>query len=133
MSYINQEGISLLFVVLIMSVILSIGFGVSGIFIQQTRMMEDVGHSVASFYAADTGVEQQLYDLYKAAEDNHLAEYTASFVENNASYEVRAVCSINNTACFVGIPSDANCTAVNYCIKSVGSYKDVKRAIEIKY
>ena len=129
----GERGISLLFVVLIMSVILAIGFGVSGIFIQQTKMMEEVGYSVNSFYAADSGVEQQLYDLYKAAEDDHQAEYTGFFVENGASYEVRAVCGIDNTTCFVGIVPDANCTAVNYCIKSIGSYKKIKRAIEIKY
>jgi len=59
----NQKGVSLLFTVLIMSVILSVSLGVSGVLVRQIKTIENVGHSVVSFYAADSGVEQQLYDL----------------------------------------------------------------------
>ena len=60
-----EQGISLLFVVMIMGVILAIGLGISGILVQQTRIIGEIGYSVVSFYAADSGIEQELYDLYK--------------------------------------------------------------------
>jgi len=127
-----QKGVSLLFVVLIMSVILSVGAGISVILIQQTKMIGEIGHSVVSFYAADSGVEQQLYDLYKIPpEKTHMPQYS-SVLNNTASYNVTAKCS-NTAECYVGFTIDENCTALNYCIKSVGSYEKTKRAIEIEY
>ncbi len=130
----NSRGVSLLFIVLIMSVILAVGLGVSGILIQQTKISEEIGDSVVSFYAADTGVEQELYDLYKLPEDNHLSSYvgTLNVMSNSVSYDVAAKCS-TTTDCFVGFPVDETCGGLNFCIKSVGSYQKTKRAIEIKY
>ncbi len=63
-----EKGISLLFVVLIMSVILAIGMGISGILIQQIRMMGEIGQSIVAFYAADSGIEEVMYNLYQKKE-----------------------------------------------------------------
>ena len=132
MSHTNEKGVSLLFTMLIMSVILSVGAGISVILLQQTKMIGEIGHSVVSFYAADSGVEQQLYDLYKIPpEETHLPQYS-NVLNNTASYDVTAKCS-TSTDCYVGFAVDENCTALNYCIKSVGSYEKTKRAIEIEY
>ena len=128
----GQKGISLLFVVLITSVILAAGLGLSGIFIQQTRMMREIGYSVASFYAADSGVERWLYDLYKSPPP-YQETYSGSC--GQASYEATVKCgaSVSLEDCPSNFEIDSNCNASNYCIKSVGSYKKVKRAIEIRY
>jgi len=132
MSHTNEKGVSLLFTMLIMSVILAAGAGISVILIQETKMIGEIGHSVVSFYAADSGVEQQLYDLYKIPpEDPHLPQYSNT-LSNTASYIVTAKCSAL-ADCYVGFVVDENCTALNYCIKSIGNYEKTKRAIEIEY
>ena len=132
MSHTNEKGVALLFTVLIMSVILAVAAGISVILIQETKMIGEIGHSVVSFYAADSGVEQQLYDLYKIpSEESHFPQYSNS-LNNAASYIVTAKCS-TSTDCYAGFAVDENCTAFNYCIKSIGSYEKTKRAIEIEY
>lgn len=131
----KSKGIAILFVYLIMSVILAIGLGVSGILIQQIKMTGEIGHSVVSFYAADSGVERQLYDLYKAPVGDHQPQYSGliDIIGDTASFNVTAKCSINNENCFDSIPQDVNCISTGYCIKSIGDYQKTKRAIEIKY
>ena len=136
----NQRGVSLLFIILISSVILSIGAGVSVIIIQEVKIIEQVGDSVVSFYAADSGVEEQLFDLYKALPAGHSPQHSGNVAITTggvASYVVNAKCSVNTAPedCFManGFTIDADCLALNYCIKSIGNFKNTKRAIEIKY
>lgn len=129
----KSKGVSILFVVLIMSVILSIGFGISGILIQQVKITEEIGNAVVSFYAADTGVEQQLFDLYKLPD--HQSGYAGNMraMNNTVSYNVAVKCS-PSADCFLGPENiDDNCAASNFCVKSIGSFQKTKRAIEIKY
>ncbi len=127
----KTNGISLLFVVFIMSVILAIGLGISGILIQQTRMIGKIGYSVVSFYAADSGIERQLYDLYKSSSP----QPTHSAYCGLAYFETIARCGKNVPLedCPTGFDIDPSCSALNYCIKSIGNYEEIKRAIEIKY
>ena len=138
MSHTNEKGISLLFTVLIMSVILAVGAGISTILIQETQMIGKIGHSVVSFYAADSGVEEQLYDLYKAAPESHLPQHSGSMSITTGgviTYSVTAKCSVNTAIedCYNGFMVDESCSAFNYCIKSIGTYERTKRAIEIEY
>ena len=127
----NQEkGISLLFVVIIMSVVLAIGAGISTIFIQEGQMMVEIGYSVIAFYAADAGIESALIM-------DPLASTTeGSFAPDvEAGYKVSIRCGkdVLPEACPTGLVIDLGCKGLNYCMKSVGSYKTVKRAIEIEY
>lgn len=121
-----------MFVILIMGVILSIGLGVSSILVQQISLMEDIGYSVISFYAADSGVERQLYELYKASTPQ--PQNTDSWGEI-VSYVATAKCgsSVAPEKCPSNFEIDSNCDALNFCIKSTGKYQEVKRAIEITY
>jgi len=99
-----------------MSVVLAIGLGLSAILIQQTKMMTGIGYSVVAFFAADNGIEK----ILMASTTSPIPETT---LPNGAKYEV-----------FVNTSStDPSCTAPNYCLKSIGTYKETKRAIEIKY
>ncbi|MBM3283919.1 hypothetical protein FJY90_06805 [Candidatus Gottesmanbacteria bacterium] len=129
----QEKGVALFLAVLIMSVILAIGLGISGILIQQIKISENIGDSVVAFYAADAGIEQQIYDLYK--EETHSSSYNAVLV-NNASYEVSAMCGPENSNCLTGIPTalEEECdSSNNYCIRSVGTFQATKRAIEVNY
>ncbi|OGZ18129.1 MAG: hypothetical protein A2Z78_01375 [Candidatus Nealsonbacteria bacterium RBG_13_36_15] len=137
----QEKGVALFLAVLIISVILAIGLGISGIIIQQIKISENIGDSVVSFYAADSGIEQQIYDLYNL--ETHSPVYEVDMI-NSASYNVSVKCSVSNDACLPGgefdnIPividpeSPEYCDAMNFCIKSIGTFQAAKRAIEVKY
>ncbi len=128
-----EKGISLLFVVLIMSVILAIGMGISGILIQQTKMVGEIGKSIVSFYAADSGVERELFDLYKSPyPQSDLSGFLSVNGSNDASFNVAVKCGATSD-CLAGFATSSDCSALNFCLKSIGSYQKTKRAIEIKY
>jgi len=142
----SQKGISLLFIVLITSLILSIGLGISALLVQEMRMMGEIGYSVIAFYAADSGIEAAVYDLYTSSTSSPPSPYHSGDLDG-AHYDTEAECcdpsSVDcslevSTTTPSGCPLGAdyinpNCNALNYCLKSAGSYQKVKRAIEIKY
>ncbi len=108
----KQKGVAVLFVVLIMSILLAIGFGISGILVQQIKMMRDVGHSVVAFSAADSGIEKSLYNIRKEGGTGNVSESWGP----NYGYQV------------IVTPCDSK-----ICVKSIGTYQKTKRAIEINY
>ncbi|OGZ18670.1 MAG: hypothetical protein A2175_00025 [Candidatus Nealsonbacteria bacterium RBG_13_42_11] len=113
--------------------ILAIGAGVSVIVLQETKMVKQVGNSVISFYAADSGIEMQLFDLYK--KESHESGYENVSLSNDSVYSVTAECSKYNIGerCVLTPNPDSSCDAPNYCLNSIGTYEKTKRAIEIKY
>jgi len=112
----STRGVSILLTSLIMSVVLAIGLGLSVILIQQTKMMAGIGYSVIAFFAADNGIEEVLI----MSTPTSTPETT---LPNGAKYQV-----------FVNTSStDPTCDASNFCLKSIGSYKETKRAIKTKY
>lgn len=128
----SQRGVSLLLVSLIMSVILSISFGVSSILTKQIKTTQEIGYSVIVFYAADSGVEKALYDLYKLPiphQSNQLGNC------GEADFEVQLKCGASVLAgdCPANLATSSSCNALNICIKSLGTYQKTRRAIEIKY
>lgn len=130
---IQEKGVALFLAVLIMSVILAIGLGIGGILIQQIKISGNIGDSVVAYYAADSGIEQQIYDLYK--NETHNPEYN-NILSNEAYYSVSVVCSQGNENCLPGIPvvGEEECNSLNnFCIKSVGTFQTAKRAIEVNY
>lgn len=140
MSHTNpQKGISLLFTVLITSLILAVSLGISALLIQEMRMMGEIGYSVVAFYAADSGIEEAIYDLYQSPSPT--PEHSGYL--DSAHYETLAkCCNPELEKCSLETPDDCplgpgyiglDCNALNYCLKSAGSYQKVKRAIEIKY
>ena len=105
----KQKGVSLYLALLIMAILLSIGLGISAILFGQIKIIRGIGDSVVAFYAADTGIEEV---LYKGSD-------VSGVLENGASYSTQILLS------------GPGCTAPNYCIKSVGIFKESRRAIEI--
>ncbi|MFH1509751.1 MAG: hypothetical protein ABID67_01200 [Candidatus Nealsonbacteria bacterium] len=112
----EKKGISLIFVMLIISVILSISFGVSSILITQIKILRNIGYSVVSFYAADSGIENVLLV-------SPPVEIIETDLGNGATFRVEVVPG-----------GEGECDPVlNYCIKSIGEYYEARRAIEIIY
>jgi hypothetical protein len=58
----SNKGVSLYLALIIMFILIAIALGVSLIIVSQMKMMKGMGDSVVAFYAADTGIEQALYE-----------------------------------------------------------------------
>ena len=112
-----QKGVSLYLSLLILGILLAIVLTLSAILLGQIRMIKGIGDSVIAFYAADTGIEKVL--VYRA--NPLLLPEPSGTLENNSSYTITVI-----------LPGP-NCTASNYCIRSVGDYKETRRAIEVEY
>jgi hypothetical protein len=112
-----DRGVSLLLTLLIMALILGISLGVSTILVQQTKMIRAMGESVIAFSAADTAIEKV------AMNTENPSEFQECFSPpyNDICYQVK-----------ISSPGP-NCQAATYCLRSIGSYKEVKRAVELKY
>jgi len=137
----NQKGVSLLFIVLITGLILAIALGICAILIQEVKLMSEIGYSVTAFYSADSGVEETLYSLYQTSspsaeiegdiEDVHYYAFARCC---NPGFEYCAFGGLEELECPLGVGYiDSQCDARNYCLKSLGSYRETKRAIEVNY
>ena len=114
----RQSGVSLFLAVITMTVFLAIVLGLSTIFLGQTRMFREMGYSVIALYAADAGIEKVLTQRNNPLSLN---DYSATLA-NGSEYTLSVLSS-----------GESGCSAPNYCIKSIGKYKGVQRAIEITY
>lgn len=112
----KQKGISLYLSIMIMVVLLAIVLGISGILLGQLKTMRGMENSVIAFYAADTGIEKVLINR----EDPISLDGFSETLPNGAIYEVKVLLGVN-------------CGADNYCISSVGIYKETQRAIQVSY
>jgi|AntAceMinimDraft_16_1070373.scaffolds.fasta_scaffold03916_4 hypothetical protein len=129
----HQKGATLYFSIVIMSILLATVFSITSIVLVQIKSMKEAGDSVLAFYAADTGVERALNDLYKM----NLPVgglYNYSLGSADYKYEV-SITQPNVVPLPLGagiIPPSDECSGEYYCIKSIGTYYNVKRAIEAK-
>jgi hypothetical protein len=115
----TQSGISLFLVIIIMTILLAIVLGLSTIFLYQLVMFKEIGYSVIAFYAADAGIENGLY-LARKTTGGFPGAGVEGRLGNDSSYKVSLITS-------------GKCSSNYVCLKSVGTYKGVKRAIEIAY
>ncbi len=106
-----------MYVVLIVSVLMALSFGLSVILVEQIKMIGEMGYSVAAFYAADTGIEQT---LQKRDDPDPISR---TELADGLYYKVS-----------VRVGGEDGCDEeYNYCIVSTGYYKGTKRAIEVSY
>jgi len=119
----KQKASFLLYVVFIVSLLLVIAFGLSGLLLAQIRMLGEIGYSVVALYAADAGIEQVMLQR-----DNP-PQSSSGELSEDITYEVSATEGGSTTEC----PSERGGMEISYCLKSIGTYKGVKRAIEVEY
>ncbi len=112
----SQSGVSLFLTLMIMTILLAMALGLSAIFLGQVEIMRGMGHSVIALYAADAGIERVL--MIRRTPSN----IPVTPLPNGATYQV-----------FVTAGGTGGCAAPNFCIRSIGTYKEVRRAIEINY
>ncbi len=105
----NQKGVAIYFTVLIMVIVLAMALGLTMILFSQIRMISGIGDSVVAFYAADSGMEEALY------RENGVS----GALGNGASFTV------------LKISAGPGCAGYDYCLRSFGGFKNIRRAIEI--
>lgn len=107
----NQKGVSLLLTLLITAAILVIAFGVSRISIGEIKLTRDISKSVIAYYGADSGIERALYEERVGGGVSGVPDCSV-LLGNGSSYGIQVQGSI---------------------IKSIGCYKDIRRAIEVSF
>lgn len=58
----GQKGVSLYLALVIMGILLALALGISTILVGQIKITKGMGDSVIAFYAADTGIERELFE-----------------------------------------------------------------------
>lgn len=119
----NKKGVAIYFAILILSVIFGIGMGLSLIIFNQIKTVREVGNSVFAFLAADSGIEEAMYRLYKRGEISFTIEGSLDF----ASYIVKSFPAAAGS-------NDCSKPPYNYfCLKAEGRYKETKRALDVSF
>jgi hypothetical protein len=113
-----NRGVALYLTVMISSLIFIMALNLASIFFTQTKLVSGLGYSVSAFYAAETGIEKALFDI---GQGSLQTEWSGS-LENGATYLTTKLS-----------PGQADCSALaeNYCLKSLGTYKETKRGIRL--
>lgn len=109
----KEKGVSLYLAVVVMATVLAIVFGMSAILLGQIKVVRGMGYSVIALYAADTGIEHALYDIRK--------------VEGGTG-NVSGSLGTDHTYNVTMLPSGGD----TY-LRSIGTYKEVQRAIEARF
>jgi hypothetical protein len=129
----KQKGISVVYIIIAASFIFFIALGINSISSQQSKTMNELGFSTVAFFAADAGAERQLYNLYK---ETPTSSFNLTFDPYSSSYPAYAstsvMCSTSSSNCGMFTPT-SSCSAANFCVNSVGKYKGINRAVELKY
>ncbi|MFC1630113.1 pilus assembly PilX N-terminal domain-containing protein [Patescibacteria group bacterium] len=149
-SIVKQKGVSVYLALIIMSIMLAIGLALSTMFIVQLKLISSIGDSVVALYAADSGIEYELYQSRKTLRD--VGGIFPPFPVNEKCLDISldGNCDISapgcleedggpldpNDACYrvevVRYPGQPPDPAANYTVRSVGVYKGTRRAIEIE-
>lgn len=106
----KEAGVTLLFTVVILAFVLLIAVLVVDIVMVQLKLSGDINDSLVAIYAADSGIEWQLYQIRKGQ------SVTSPTFVNGATV---------STTVTGGAP--------NFTIKSLGSFKEVKRQFEVSF
>lgn len=143
---ISQQGaVSLYLALMTMIILLAIGLGITTIIISQMRMIRGMGDSVVAFHAADTGIEKTIFYDRKVTPEGARG---LCDICNSCPITDCKDCNTNGadcdplscTDCFISYYSDFDGKRYDIegvvsggvtTIKSVGKYKETKRAIEV--
>ncbi len=109
----KESGVTLYLTMVILSVFTAVVFTLTGISMSQIKITWLAGDSVKAFFAANTGVEQALFNIRKQNDFGNIAKPP---LNNSASYAVDIVFS-----------------ATTATIQSKGEFRNTRRTIEAKY
>lgn len=121
----KQKGVSLYLAIVIMSILSAVALGLIVLSMSGIKMVSGLENSVMSFYAANTGIEKMLTE--RDAPGSTYSGYLD--LNNNGTDDPNEDSFYDVTVTAAGLDCDAN----NYCVKSIGTYRDTKRVIEVNY
>ena len=119
----KETGSSMYFAMMVLTVTLGVVLGLTTIVVSQIKMVRSMHYSVVAYYAADSGIEEALRDLFKGSGLPASTENGSGSV-GEADFKADFNYTIYNS-------SEESCNKQYYCIKSIGEYKNIKRAIEV--
>ncbi|HEB13541.1 MAG TPA: hypothetical protein ENI13_01020 [candidate division CPR3 bacterium] len=131
----NQQGVAIYLTFWVMSLLLGVALGISSMLFTQIGLLRDIGESVLAFAATDAGIERVLYlDTTVCGEIEEIPERVDCLKDavdaippeelvlgNGATYEL-LVEAEDEGGCPIG---------VNYCARSLGTYKEARRAVRV--
>lgn len=103
---------------MILTILMIIAFSMSTVLLSEINIMKGMGRSVIAFFAAESGIEEAL-SVHREGIVEGEKEISGT-LGNESAYEV-SVSAPGIGSC----PPEVN----NYCIKSIGSYLEARRAI----
>jgi len=96
----SQKGVSLIITFFIMIIILAVVLSVSSLLYSEVKVIRNIGDSMVSFYAADSGIEKVVY----------YDRQVLPFSSNGKTHVQRGFCSIFDTC----VPSNSGDPSI-YC------------------
>lgn len=114
-----KSGVSLYLTMMVLSLVLGLALSLNTLLLTQIRGLRNIGNSIIAFSATETGIEMALYNIKINPDDE--GPWNGTLL-NDAEYNVTYF-----------NPGEGNCPseALNYCLESIGTHKDVKRGIRI--
>ncbi|PKL72409.1 hypothetical protein CVV26_01955 [Candidatus Kuenenbacteria bacterium HGW-Kuenenbacteria-1] len=134
----NQNGSAIFLVVLILAGILVAVLGINSLVIKGIKLSRNIAWSAPAYFATETGMEKALYKIRKVDfEDIPIGGMDGSFDLNGqkAEWKVGFKCidySETTPESQDCIPEKIN-DNTTIIIKSVGSFKNVNRSIELSF
>lgn len=113
----GEKGATLLFAILILASVFLISLAVATSILTQRRLSSAIGDSLVAFYAADSGIENRLFDAKGGTPT------TGNCADFGLTFGNGATCTISS------VTKEAGATT----IRSIGSYRGVKRGMEVSY
>jgi len=112
----SNRGTTLYLALIILAILIAIVFSVSSIILGQIKTMKGMSDSVIALYAADTGIEEGLYEVYQG----NFGDFNGT-LDNHSSYRA----SVLN-------PGEGTCPSDSfYCIDSIGAFHQIKRGLRV--
>lgn len=107
----NQKGVSLLLTLLIMAALLVIALAVSRLSLGEIKLARDIPSSLIAYYAAEAGIERAIYEERIQGGASNISDCSVN-LDNQSSYGTQVAGNI---------------------IRSIGCYKNIRRAIEVSF
>ncbi len=104
----RNDGTALIYVILTIGVVLSISFFLTSIFASKLRLAFDFPNSVTAFYAAESGLEWQFYNIFKDPDANQ------PIFSNEATFTILT-------------------PPGSFPVKVIGKFRSVSRAVEASF
>jgi len=118
----NRGQVAIILSIMILSMLLAIALGISTLLVQQLQLTRDMGDSVIAFYAADSGAEKCLYDIW-----NGKTGATSCYIDDNHGRTVTQTLQANPLIQFtVTFNAPGN-------IQSRGDYKSTSRKLDLNF